>query len=392
MADGEIIIRDPEGGTNQSGLRDQNARLVLSFIRRHGEMASAEIARRSGLSAQTVSNIIRALESDGLLRRGDAVKGKVGKPSVPVTLNPGGVFSVGLNIGRRSAELVLVDFTGRQIETRSTTYAFPLIPDVLGFLQDGLADFWRHHPHARGLVTGIGVSRPNRLWDWLETVNAPSADMRAWKALDLTTKISQLTGYEAVAENDATSACVAEHLQGRGGEFSNFGYIFLGAFVGGGLVLNNKVVSGATLNAAALGPLPVPDGQGGATQLLNRASLYLLEEALGRDGLDPTALRRQPDDWSGFEAQLRPWIDLTGSSLAIAAAAIASVVEVEAILIDGAMPAAVRDRLVDSVRRHFSRLDLTGIEKPDIHQAHVGRTARSTGAALLPIHARYFIT
>ncbi|NNL18480.1 MAG: MarR family transcriptional regulator, partial [Boseongicola sp.] len=103
----DIHILDPEGGSNQSGLRDQNARLVLSFIRRHGAMPSAEIARRSGLSAQTVSNITRALEADGLVKRGAAIKGKVGKPSVPVKLNPSGVNALGLNIGRRSAELVL---------------------------------------------------------------------------------------------------------------------------------------------------------------------------------------------------------------------------------------------------------------------------------------------
>ena len=54
----EAIIRDPKGGSNQSGLRDQNARLLLTFIRRHGEMPSAELARRSGLSAQTVSNSV----------------------------------------------------------------------------------------------------------------------------------------------------------------------------------------------------------------------------------------------------------------------------------------------------------------------------------------------
>ena len=64
------VIRDPLGGANQSGMRDHNERLVLSLILRHGALPSAEIARRSNLSAQTVSIIIRALERDGLLLRG----------------------------------------------------------------------------------------------------------------------------------------------------------------------------------------------------------------------------------------------------------------------------------------------------------------------------------
>ncbi len=61
----EVI--DPSGGANQTRVRAYNERLVMSLVRRHGELSKADIARRSGLSAQTVSVIMRALESDGLL-------------------------------------------------------------------------------------------------------------------------------------------------------------------------------------------------------------------------------------------------------------------------------------------------------------------------------------
>ncbi len=107
-----VSIRDPMGGANQSGVRDHNERLVLSLIQRHGGLPSADIARRSNLSAQTVSIIIRALEKDGLLVRGEPIRGKVGKPSTPMALNPDGILSLGLNIGRKSADLVLIDVTG----------------------------------------------------------------------------------------------------------------------------------------------------------------------------------------------------------------------------------------------------------------------------------------
>ena len=60
-------------GSNQSGMRAYNERLVLTLIRQAGAMAKAEIARRTGLSAQTVSVIMRALEADGLLERGEPV-------------------------------------------------------------------------------------------------------------------------------------------------------------------------------------------------------------------------------------------------------------------------------------------------------------------------------
>ena len=75
-------------GTNQSGMRDYNERLVLSLVRRHGALAKSEIARMTGLSAQTVSVIMRALEQDGLLLRGEPVRGRIGH-------SPGGVVRRG---------------------------------------------------------------------------------------------------------------------------------------------------------------------------------------------------------------------------------------------------------------------------------------------------------
>lgn len=390
MAKDHSII-DPRGAVNQAGLRDQNARLVLSFIRRHGAMPSAEIARRSGLSAQTVSNIIRALESDGLLLRGEGQRGKVGKPSVPVTLNPQGVHAFGLNIGRRSAELVLVDFTGSPLETVSASYAYPTTEGVFAFLEDAIKQVCAKHPEAQKTVTGIGVARPNKLWKWLEVVNAPEVAMRKWQDIDIAAQVRQRTGLDVFVENDATSACVAEHLLGRGSEFSDFAYVFIGAFIGGGLVVNGKVLPGRSGNTAALGPMPISDGEGGTVELLSVTSLHVLEGLLRRDGIDPVTLRQTPDDWGFCAPQVAEWIVSQAQPLAMAAAAISSVIEVEAILIDGAMPKDVCARLTQATLEAFQTLELTVLEAPKIEQAIVGKNARSLGAALLPIHARYFV-
>ena len=67
----------------------------------------------TGLSAQTVSVIMRALEQEGLLLRGEPVRGRIGQPSVPMSLDADGAFFVGLKVGRRSADLTLIDFMGR---------------------------------------------------------------------------------------------------------------------------------------------------------------------------------------------------------------------------------------------------------------------------------------
>ncbi|MEM9524245.1 MAG: winged helix-turn-helix domain-containing protein, partial [Pseudomonadota bacterium] len=91
----EKTVRAPSSGVNQSGVRAHNERLLLSMIQRNGEMPGSDLARRAGLSPQTVSVILRSLERDGLLVRKAPQRGRVGKPSTPMTLAADGVFSVG---------------------------------------------------------------------------------------------------------------------------------------------------------------------------------------------------------------------------------------------------------------------------------------------------------
>ena len=76
-------------GTNQSGMRAHNERLVLSLVRQHGSLAKTDIARMTGLSAQTVSVIMRELEEDGLLLQAGA-GARQGRPAVdPDGAQPG---------------------------------------------------------------------------------------------------------------------------------------------------------------------------------------------------------------------------------------------------------------------------------------------------------------
>src|SRR5690606_25489747 len=112
-------------GTNQTGVRLYNERLVLSLIRRHGALTKADIARSTGLSPQTISIIINQLTADGLLQRGTPLRGRIGQPSVPYSLEPEGALAFGLKIGRRSVDLYLIDFMGVIIKALHEAYPYP---------------------------------------------------------------------------------------------------------------------------------------------------------------------------------------------------------------------------------------------------------------------------
>lgn len=385
-------IRDPLGGANQSGIRDHNERLVLSLIQRHGGLPSAEIARRSNLSAQTVSIIIRALEKDGLLVRGAPIRGKVGKPSIPMTLDPDGILSFGLNIGRKSADLVLIDVTGRLRVQRKRHYAYPTPAAIMDFLAEGHAHLMADlDPRQQGRIAGIGVAAPFELWNWLDAVNAPRDAMQAWRDFDIASNVAQATGLPVTVQNDTTAACTAEHVFGRGRQFADYAYFFIGSFIGGGVVLNDTVYSGRTGNAGAFGSIPVAT-DAGPQQLINHASLYLLERALEKAGTDPALLWQPDHDWSGFGATLDDWIDHTARHLAIAAVAVASVIDFERILIDANCPPDIRRIIIERTNAEIGGIDTQGIDRPVLTEASVGRNARAIGAAALPIIERYFLS
>jgi predicted NBD/HSP70 family sugar kinase len=377
------------GGVNQSGVRAHNERLLMSVLQRGGAMPGSAIARATGLSPQTVSVILRRLEADGLLLRGTPVKGRVGKPSVPMGLNPDGLYSVGLKIGRRSADLLLIDFTGARRAQLTLTYDYPMPGAVFGFLESGLETILAEMtPDARARVCGVGVAAPFELWHWHELVGAPAGDFLAWRDLDFRAEASARTDLPVFVVNDATAACRAEHVFGRGRAFRDYAYFFVGAFIGGGVVLDHAVFEGRLGNAGALGSLPSTAPDGTRAKLIDTASIHLLESRLIAAGHAPAVLWSQPQDWSEIAEFVEPWLDSTAAALARASLAACSVIDFEAVMIDGAMPPETRDQLVARTRAQLTLCDQRGLIAPRIESGSIGSPSRAIGAAAGPIIAQ----
>ncbi|MBB3132611.1 putative NBD/HSP70 family sugar kinase [Rhizobium pisi] len=383
-------ILNPAGGANQVRVRAYNERLVLSLVRLYGALSKADIARRSGLSAQTVSVIMRVLEKEGLLSRGAPVRGRVGQPSIPMHLNPDAVYSFGLKMGRRSADLVLMDFVGRIRMQLHRTYAYPLPNEILAFVTSGIREIEdRLDEKQRGRIAGLGIAAPFELWNWADEVGAPPGAMEVWRDVDLQADVATRVSHPVFLQNDATSACGAELVFGVGPSYPDFVYFFIGSFIGGGIVLNSAIFSGRTGTAGAIGPLPVRGKNGETKQLLEIASIFVLENMLRERGIDPEPLWYSADDWVDFGEPMETWIQDTAKALAQAIVAAASIVDFSAAVIDGGFPNWVRSRIVQATINEAAKLDLQGVVMPDIIEGAVGAQARAIGGASLPIFARY---
>ena len=379
-------------GSNQSGMRDHNERLVLSLVRQFGALAKSDIARMTGLSAQTVSVIMRALEQDGLLQRGQPIRGKIGQPSVPMSLQADGAYFLGLKIGRRSTDLVLVDFLGQVRSTHRRVYRYPTPSAVVAFVTEALPGLVAVIPPAqRYRISGMGIAMPFQLWNWVHAIGAPQAEMDAWRERDIQAELAMICGLPVYVQNDATAACGAELVFGTGERPKDFLYFYLGTFIGGGLVLNNQLFLGRTGNAAGVGPIPVPGPDGRMRRLFDSASLSVLAGMMEAAGESSDHIWESPDPWRVSPAVLSAWLDLAAEGLASAILSAAALLELEAVLIDGWMPASVRAEVVRRTHEALRRLDLSGIGTVQVREGTVGPQARSLGAAAIPLSQRYLI-
>jgi predicted NBD/HSP70 family sugar kinase len=380
-------------GGSQSGVRLYNERLVLSLIRRYGSLPKAEIARVTGLSAQTASVIVKQLEADGLLLRQRPQRGRIGQPPVPLSLNPDGAYSIGLKVGRRSADLVLIDLLGKVRASLHRTYRYPEPDATLAFVREGIEALQRDlEPAQRARISGLGIATPFELWNWEKEIAAPRDVLQVWRAFDLVGEVAKLSSWPVQLCNDATAACAAELSFGTGSRYRDFVYFFIGSFVGGGIVLNGMLYQGRTGNAGALGSMPVSgEGPLGVLQLIRSASLYRLEQLIGNQGRDPTMLWKTPQDWDEIGQPLDAWIKDSSIHLAQAIVASVSVIDFEAAIIDAACPPDVRKRLVERTREQVAQLDQQGLSPFSIVEGTIGSDARAIGGASLPLLANFAV-
>src|SRR5271170_8274992 len=211
-----VLTATNTGGANQAGVRLYNERLLLSLVRRFGPLSKIEVARLTGLSVQSTSGIMNRLQAEGLLKREAPLRGRVGQPTIPMSIDPEGAYSLGLKIGRRSCDLVLVDFRGAICQRAYRTYSFPTPNIVLAFVRDSapsLAGSLSASQKQR--IVGLGVAVPFELWSWETEIGAPQGAMNAWRHFDAESEIAAACAYPTTLCNDATAACAAEFFFGR---------------------------------------------------------------------------------------------------------------------------------------------------------------------------------
>lgn len=351
-----LRIADRASGLNAVSVRSYNERLVLSLLLQNKSTTRLEIGERSGLSAQTVSVLVRSLEQEGLVAKGEAQKGRVGPPTVPIVLNPEGAFSIGISVGNRNTEVVLIDFVGAvRFHTtlpnpepgRGSNHS-----EFLETIRNALAMLPRK---ARERLAGVGLALPHSI--------SNGRDGEAYfKALQ--EEIEEHLGVSVFVQNDITAAASGESMFGVAKPLTDYMYFFLGANLHGRLVLNHQIYNGNS---------PVSFDVG----------IAALEKELARYDLPTAMLWDRNGSWPNYGEPLKAWEGRLIDQMIRSLDAVSQFVEFDTVVLSSYAPEEICRGIC---RRLESSL-------PDVKTiaGSIMPSPKAVGAASLPFSSRFMV-
>ena len=378
-------------GLQHQGLRRANERAVLTVIGFNPGVSNADISRLSGLAPQTVSAILADLDVIGLIARGEVLRGRRGQPATPIFLHAEGAFAIGVEVGWRHIDVLLLNLHSHVLLRRRRDHDFPdaatVVDDIVAMMDEVLATLPDGH---RARLIDIGVAMPTNIADNLALVSAPAAQKQLWLRIDVAGELTRRTGIEATVFNDGNAACWAELIAFPKPRPANFVYFLISRYIAGGIVGEGTLWEGPSGNSANLGSMLVSDGDGELQAAHFIASVTALETRLVAAGFAVDTRNPASWDWQSFGPVLDQWLTDSGRALARVVFNTSTVLETGLVVVDSILPAAVVEKLVRRLEAELRLLPTAPYVPPQVLPGHLGALAPAIGAAELTLYRRYF--
>ena len=378
-------------GTNLERAGDHNQRVTLHAIRVNSPITRAELAKITGLTSPAIANITKRLLTDKLIQDAGRRRGGRGQPATRLVINPDASFSIGLNVDRDHITMVVLDFEGRVRARASREVAFAMPEDVEQFFRKGVGKLLKEVGIGRDRLAGIGVALPD---DMPKAATLPHQPVNygVWASTDVAALLMSALNVPVFVENDAAAAAMGEMQFGLGKKHQTFFYILITAALGGSLVIEGNHFRGASGRSGELGMLRGRDASGHERQIQNIVSLSALYGRLAAQGIrvsEPHALTALDD---AGQAIIDAWVEASVDALIDTVLAINCLVNPEAVLIGGRLPAGIVDQLATRLNQ---RLESHAGNVPAIapvSRAALSDDAPAVGAAILPFSHRLLPT
>jgi predicted NBD/HSP70 family sugar kinase len=377
-------------GSNLAHARDHNQRVTLHAVRVNGPVMRTELASKTGLTPAAIANITNRLLHDRLILRAGRVHGARGQPATRFVVNPDSCFSIGLNVDRDHVTMVVLDFVGKVRARASREIRFAKPSTVRSFFERSIDQLLAKAGIPRSRLVGVGVAFP----DDITRAHLPDqpADYAAWASVRIDDLIRDVLGIPVFIENDAAAAAIGEMQFGHGHRYRSFFYLLVTAALGGGLVADGSYFRGANGRSGEIGWLRARSGAGEDSELQNIVSLSCVYSRLAEQGFRVTTPRGLMRLKSSALPIVDRWIQESTEALVDSLVAINCLINPEAILIGGRLPAALVDRLATSLNDRMAGFAAQVPAIAPVARALMSEDAPAVGAAILPFSYRLLPT
>lgn len=255
---------------SQSSLHRANLERVLRAVRMAGSLTQAEIARATGLSAATVSNIVRELRDRGTVQVTPTSSG--GRRARSVSLSGDAGIVVGVDFGHSHLRVAVGNLAHRVLAEE----AVPIDVDVSaaqGF--DRAERLVGRLLATAGIgpekVIGVGLGVPGPI-DVESGVLGSTAILPGWSGINPREEMAERLGMPVHVDNDANLGALGELVWGGGRGVKDLAYIKVASGVGAGLVINGRIYRGPGGTAGEIGHITL-DESGPVCRCGNRGCL-----------------------------------------------------------------------------------------------------------------------
>jgi predicted NBD/HSP70 family sugar kinase len=381
---------DRRAAAGWDDLRAHNTALLLRSAWRAQRTSRAELARMTGLSRATVSDIVAGFLDAGLLGETEEASPRTasgGRPPTILRFNDDGRHILGVELGATHIAAVRVDLRGRVCARAAVDV--DVAGDPPGTLDALVAVALRLRDAAPVPVIGVGLALPPPLRAGGAAQLSPRLFPR-WSGIAVAAPLGAALGVPVVADNDANLGALAEHWWGAGRGVADLAYIKVATGVGAGILIGGEIHRGAAGIAGEIGHTSIdPSGalcRCGLTGCLEAfvGTSYLLARAEladgGWGGEARTVTGLIGAARTGHPAAARLVAD-AGRQLGIAVANLVNLVNPARVILGGRLTDAghiLLGPLVESLR---ARALWTSFEDVEVTVGELGDDAIAVGAA-----------
>jgi predicted NBD/HSP70 family sugar kinase len=241
------------------GSREQNLGALFEVVLTRGPVSRRDAARMTGLSAASVTKLVKPMISHGYLIENLRQAGVPGRPQIPLQVDAGRHHAVGIKLMDGEIVGVVADLHAEVQSAHRMKYADTSPEGVVTAIQEMTRILLERSPVDRSRLLGVGVGLGGHVNATAGVVVA--SPLLGWRDVPLRKLLVQRMNVPVVIENDVNTLAVAEQWFGAGSSFSTFALVTVGAGVGSALVLDGHLWRGVSGAAGEFGHMVVdPDG------------------------------------------------------------------------------------------------------------------------------------